>query len=211
MSGVRIMPAGERAVVVELEPGAEVHALAAAVRERWGPAAEEVVPGERSLLVCWSAGGGERRELATALSALAEQVAGAGAPPAGGAPASLRIPVRYDGPDLDAVATATGLTVAQVIARHTAPTYTAAFIGFAPGFAYLTGGDPVLALPRRATPRVRVPAGAVAIAARYSAVYPSTGPGGWHLLGHTSLTLFDPRATPPVLIQPGMQVRFEAI
>lgn len=99
----------------------------------------------------------------------------------------------------------------QVIALHTAPTYTAAFIGFAPGFAYLTGGDPALALPRRSTPRVHVPAGTVAIAARYSAVYPTAGPGGWHLLGRTSLTLFDPRATPPVLIEPGMHVRFEAI
>ena len=98
--------------------------------------------------------------------------------------------VRYDGHDLAAVAETCGLTPAQVVGLHTAPTYTVAAIGFQPGFAYLTGLDPVLQLPRRETPRRRVSPGAVAIAASYSAVYPHASPGGWHLIGRTSEPVF---------------------
>ena len=89
----------------------------------------------------------------------------------------------YDGEDLADVAAACGMSTDEVVRRHVAGRYTCAFCGFAPGFAYLTGLDPALHLPRRPTPRTRVPAGAVAIAAEYTAVYPSPSPGGWHLLG----------------------------
>lgn len=92
--------------------------------------------------------------------------------------------------------------------RHAAGTYRAAFCGFAPGFAYLTGLDPSLHLPRRDTPRTRVPAGSIAIAAEYTAVYPSASPGGWHLIGRTDATLFDPQRQPPALIVPGTAVHF---
>jgi KipI family sensor histidine kinase inhibitor len=119
--------------------------------------------------------------------------------------------VRYDGPDLAAVAGATGLSVAAVIERHSARLYRAAFSGFTPGFAYLTGLDPALELPRRANPRPRVPAGSVAIAAGYSAVYPRSSPGGWHLIGRTNAVLFDPDRDPPALIAPGAIVRFRPI
>ena len=99
--------------------------------------------------------------------------------------------------------------VGEVAARHAAPTYTCAFCGFAPGFAYLVGLDPALHLPRRATPRTRVPAGSVAIAAEYTAVYPSASPGGWHLLGHTTLALWDPLPrTRRRCVEPGTSVRF---
>ena len=94
------------------------------------------------------------------------------------------------------------------MSRHSDATYRAAFCGFAPGFAYLTGLDPALQLPRRATPRTRVPAGSVAIAAGYSAVYPTTSPGGWHLVGHTDAVLFDADRDPPALIAPGTTVHF---
>ena len=92
---------------------------------------------------------------------------------------AVTIDVVYGGPDLVAVAEATGLTVGQVVERHLSGTYTVAFCGFSPGFAYLRGLDPALQIPRRAVPRTRVPAGSVAIAARYSSVYPSASPGGW--------------------------------
>ncbi|MDX2379334.1 MAG: allophanate hydrolase subunit 1 [Acidimicrobiia bacterium] len=118
------------------------------------------------------------------------------------------IPVRYAGPDLADVAERTGLSVPQVIERHTAVEYVARFCGFAPGFAYLGGLDPRLELPRRATPRTRVPMGSVAIAAHYSAVYPAPSPGGWHLLGTTDEVLWDPAADPPSRIVPGTTVRF---
>ena len=120
----------------------------------------------------------------------------------------IDIPVVYDGEDLQGVARACGLGVDDVISVHSAPTYLVAFCGFAPGFAYLTGADRRLHLPRRDTPRTRVPAGAVAIAAGYSAVYPLSSPGGWHLLGHTGESIFDPTREEPALLHPGMRVRF---
>jgi KipI family sensor histidine kinase inhibitor len=115
--------------------------------------------------------------------------------------------VIYDGADLDDVARATRLSVADVIARHQAATYVVDTMGFAPGFAYLDGLDPALELPRRSTPRERVPAGSVAIAGRQSAVYPSDSPGGWHLLGRiVDAQMLDDGGTP--LLALGDRVRF---
>ena len=120
----------------------------------------------------------------------------------------IEIPVRYDGEDLAFVAEACSLSKEEVIRRHLGSTYVAAFCGFAPGFAYLSGLDSSLQLPRRNTPRTRVPAGTVAIAATYSAVYPQESPGGWHLIGSTSTEPWDIARQPPALIEPGRQVRF---
>lgn len=121
------------------------------------------------------------------------------------------VQVSFDGPDLAPVADASGLSVADVIARHTGAVYRAEFCGFAPGFAYLSGLDPALHLPRRSSPRPRVPRGAVAIAGPYTAVYPTASPGGWQLLGTTEFPLFDPLSDRPAQIVPGDLVRFEAI
>lgn len=124
------------------------------------------------------------------------------------------IPVLYGGahgPDLAAVAHHTGLSEAEVIARHAAGRYRVAMLGFAPGFPYLLGLDPRLAMPRRADPRARVPAGSVAIGGAQTGIYPEALPGGWQLIGRTPLGLFDMRATPPSRLQPGDRVRFEAI
>ncbi len=116
----------------------------------------------------------------------------------------------YDGEDLDDVARATGLDRDEVIARHTGSSFRVDFCGFAPGFAYLRGLDEALWLPRRSTPRTRVPAGSVAIADVYSAVYPGVSPGGWHLLGTTSTRVWDVDRDPPALLEPGTEVRFVA-
>jgi KipI family sensor histidine kinase inhibitor len=118
------------------------------------------------------------------------------------------IPVRYDGEDLPAIAVRLGLDVAEVIQRHCAPTYTVACLGFSRGFPYLEGLDPVLRLPRRESPRARVPTGSVAIAADQTGIYPQSSPGGWHLLGRTDATIFDPLREPPGLLAPGDRVRF---
>jgi KipI family sensor histidine kinase inhibitor len=120
----------------------------------------------------------------------------------------VEIPVRYDGEDLAEVARLSGLSVDEVVDRHSGATYTVAFTGFAPGFAYLTGGDPALAVPRRATPRTVVPAGAVAMAGEFTGVYPRESPGGWQLLGRTDVALWDLAERVPALLQPGMRVRF---
>lgn len=121
------------------------------------------------------------------------------------------VPVRYDGMDLEDVAGATGLSVAEVVARHTAIEYQVALLGFVPGFAYLEPLDPRLVLPRRGTPRSRVPAGSVAIAGGQTGIYPAETPGGWLIIGTTPLKLFDPDRSPPALLAVGDRVRFEAM
>jgi allophanate hydrolase subunit 1 len=124
---------------------------------------------------------------------------------------ALIIDVVYDGVDLADVARSVDLAVDEVVARHLAGVYTVAFCGFSPGFGYLRGLDPALHIDRRATPRTRVPGGSVAIAAGYSAVYPSASPGGWHLLGTTTTALWNDRANPPALMLPGRRVRFRRV
>lgn len=124
------------------------------------------------------------------------------------APRTHTIGVRYDGEDLDELARLTGLSVEGVIAAHTGTPWTGAFGGFAPGFTYLTGGDPVLDVPRRSSPRTAVPAGSVALAGRFSAAYPRQSPGGWQLLGTTDAVLWDSARERPALIAPGDVVSF---
>jgi KipI family sensor histidine kinase inhibitor len=120
----------------------------------------------------------------------------------------VEIPVNYDGPDLEEVARLTGLGGREVIAAHTSTDWRVAFCGFAPGFAYLSWGDPRLAVPRRREPRTSVPAGSVALAGEFSAVYPRSSPGGWQLIGYTDTDVFDISREPPALLQPGVGVRF---
>jgi KipI family sensor histidine kinase inhibitor len=123
----------------------------------------------------------------------------------------IDVPVTYggaDGPDLATVAAATGLAPDEVVARHAAVEYRVCYLGFLPGFPYLGLVDERLRLPRRATPRSRVAAGSVAIADRFSGIYPTTSPGGWHIIGRTALPLFDVTATPPARLMPGDRVRF---
>lgn len=125
----------------------------------------------------------------------------------------VEIPVRYGGdagPDLAEVAAHGGLTPEEVVRRHTAAEYVVYFIGFQPGFAYLGGLDEALHTPRRAEPRVTVPAGSVGIGGAQTGIYPLATPGGWQLIGHTALPLFDPAASPPTLLAPGDRVRFVA-
>jgi KipI family sensor histidine kinase inhibitor len=119
--------------------------------------------------------------------------------------------VKYDGVDLETVAATTGLSVEEVITRHSRRTYTVDLLGFVPGFAYLSELDTALHLPRRAQPRPRVAAGSVAIAAAQTAVYPLDTPGGWHIIGRTQTVMFDPTRDGPALLSPGDTVRFERV
>jgi 5-oxoprolinase (ATP-hydrolysing) subunit B len=124
---------------------------------------------------------------------------------------AVTIPVVYDGPDLDDTSRCTGMSVEEVVRRHEAGEYVVTFCGFAPGFAYLSGLDPALILPRRSIPRTRVPAGSVAVSDRYTSVYPHESPGGWHLLGRTTMVMWDLERQPPALLTPGTRVRFERV
>ncbi|HET8987842.1 MAG TPA: allophanate hydrolase subunit 1 [Humibacillus sp.] len=120
----------------------------------------------------------------------------------------VEIPVHYDGPDLEEVAGLTSLSAREVVAAHTGTVWRVGFGGFAPGFAYLVGGDPRLAVARRAEPRTRVPAGSVGLAGEFSGVYPRESPGGWQLIGSTDVVLWDVHRQPPALLVPGTTVRF---
>jgi len=120
----------------------------------------------------------------------------------------VEIPVNYDGEDLADVAQLTGLSVEDVIRRHTESTFIVAFCGFAPGFGYLVGGDPMLQVPRRQSPRTKIPAGSVALAGAFSGVYPQNSPGGWQIIGTTPEKMWDLSRDPPALFQPGHRVRF---
>ena len=131
------------------------------------------------------------------------------------APARIvEIPVVYGGeagPDLESAAAELGMTPVDLAKRHAACEYTVAMIGFAPGFPYLLGLDPALALPRLATPRTSVPAGCVGIGGTQTGIYPRESPGGWRLIGRTPLALFDPSRDEPALLAPGDRVRFVAM
>lgn len=202
MAPPRVHRAGDRAVLVDLAGPAAVQRAAELVRERFGGALEDVVAGHRTLLVSWPQPPADPR-VADVLEALGED-------PAAPAPErTVTIPVAYDGPDLGRVAELTGLSPEEVVRRHAGTEWRVAFIGFAPGFGYLVGGDPKLAVPRREDPRERVPAGAVGLAGEYSAVYPTASPGGWQLIGRTDERMFDPARRPPALLEPGVAVVFE--
>jgi KipI family sensor histidine kinase inhibitor len=182
-----------------------VRAAAARIRELARTEITDVVPSYTTLGVYYDSAA---IDYAAVVALVAPLLVASGAPREESAATVLEIPVRYDGPDLQEVAERTGLTVDEVIARHSARSYRAYACGFQPGFAYLGDLDEALALPRRSSPRVRVPPGSVAIAGRQTAVYPLQTPGGWHLIGSTTLRMFDATREPPALIRPGDAVRF---
>ena len=213
---IHLEPAGAEALLLVLaeKPDAalppRIAWLAERVRQALGERVVDLVPGMTSLLIHYDLLRCDQQSLATCLTPLLEEWMALQAVTA--AQARLHeLPICYDGDDLLAVAQACRLTVDEVIRLHAAGDYQVAAIGFAPGFAYLGELDPRLALPRRATPRLRVPAGSLAIAERQTAIYPQASPGGWHLLGRCPLRLFDAAQTPPSPLAVGDRVRFLAI
>lgn len=207
MSRVRVLDVGPLARLVEVAPGTAA-AWASALRAARLPGVVDIVPSAHTVLVSCA----DRAAVALVTSQLAHIEASAERQVEGlerGA-AVVEIPVVYDGEDLDDVARATGLDADEIIARHTSSSFRVDFCGFAPGFAYLRGLDEALWVPRRSTPRTRVPAGSVAIGSVYSAVYPAVSPGGWHLLGSTTIQVWDVDRDPPALLEPGNEVRFVA-
>src|SRR5690349_6528618 len=178
----RVLPAGDRGLLIEVDDLDTVLALADRLRSAALTGVQDIVPASRTVLVRTEPGRDLRR-LTAEIGSLTEDLE-IGAPT--DAPASpVVIRVNYDGPDLDEVATLTGLTRAEVVAAHTSRPWRGAFAGFAPGFCYLTGGDPRLDVQRRHESRTSVPAGSVALAGGFSAVYPRESPGGWQLIGST--------------------------
>jgi KipI family sensor histidine kinase inhibitor len=202
MSSIAVRRCGERAFLIEAPDNASVHVIAERALGVW-PGLEDVVAGHETVLLAWSTPGEapEPHELEAALS-------GTGGGDSPGERPEVVIPTLYGGEDLTSLALETGLSEEAIVAVHSGTSFIAAFTGFAPGFAYLLGLPPELQVPRLDEPRTRVPAGSVAIAGEYSAVYPTASPGGWRLIGRTEAVMFDPSSERPALIEPGAIVRF---
>lgn len=198
---MRLLPSGTTALLVELDDLGEVLALYAALAAEPPSGVVDVVPAGRTVLLTTAAG--------THLPTVAEAVRRITPQPGRRLVGDVvELPVRYDGEDLDDVARVLGCDVEEVVRRHSQEEWTVAFCGFAPGFGYLTGAHRSWDVPRRSTPRTRVPAGSVALAGEFTGVYPRESPGGWQLLGRTDVAVFDLERDPPALLRPGTRVRF---
>jgi KipI family sensor histidine kinase inhibitor len=216
---VEVLPVGDEGLLLEVADLDAVLALEGALREalvtRSGPwrHVTDVVPAARTVLLL-TGGGSDLAALRAAVLSLTDSVrvvrgsaVGSGSETAQKSH-EVEIPVHYDGADLDDVAALTGLSRSEVVAAHTGRSWRVAFGGFAPGFAYLVGGDARLRVPRRDRPRPAVPSGAVGLAGEFSGVYPRASPGGWQLVGTTDAVLWDVDRDPPALLGPGTTVRF---
>jgi len=206
---VRTHPLGDTALLAELGTRLDTAlntraiALASALRKRRD--VRQAVAGYASVTVHFDPDQTTHDALAAAINRLASK-----RPPMAEPGRLHRIPVVYDGPDLAAVAAILGLTPVQIAEIHSKPIYRVFLVGFVPGWAYLGPLPEELELPRRHVPRTQVPAGSVAIAGRQAGIYPLPTPGGWHLIGRTSVKLFLPDADPPCLFRAGDRVKFFA-
>ncbi len=193
---------GDRALLLEVADTDEVIGWTTAIRDAALPGVVDLVPGARTVLVI-----GDAPQVIPLLQKDLKALSPTETTTLDDGPV-VEVPVVYDGPDLDDIARLTDLDVDEVIEAHTGTAWKVAFGGFAPGFAYLIGGDARLEVPRRDTSRTKVPAGAVGLAGEFSGIYPRSSPGGWQLLGHTDLPMWDVDRDPPALLQPGTRVQF---
>ena len=209
---LRAVPLGDSAITIVL--GTErspallkhVHAVAATLAAEKLAEVQDIVPAYLGVAVFYDSLRTPHNDMAAKLLAICERATGAPAMSDGIREHEIR--VAYDGPDLEQVSVSTGLSVDEVIARHSGRSYSVDLLGFVPGFAYLSELDSALQLSRRSQPRPRVPAGSVAIAGAQTAVYPLDTPGGWHIIGRTDTVMFDASHDPPALLRAGDIVRF---
>lgn len=202
---MRVLPVNLNTILVELDDLAQTLALLASLQSDPITGIKEIVPAARTLMI-------SRTPAITDWSALLQELSERcldGVSQQSGR--CVEIPVTYNGEDLEYVANTAGISIEEVIRRHTGSDHVVAFTGFAPGFAYLSGVDPILNMPRRLMPRPSLPAGSVALASGFSAVYPQTSPGGWQIIGSTNMPMWDLDRDPPSLLQPGDHVRFTAV
>lgn len=199
---MRVLPYADAGLLVELADLDEVLALYAELVDAPPRGVVDLVPAARTLLLRLDPHRTDVREVERAVRSASPRP---GTRPDAG---HLEVPVTYDGEDLAEVGRLTGLGERGVVEAHTGQEWTVAFCGFAPGFGYLVGTDERLHVARRTTPRTRVPAGAVALAGEFTGVYPRESPGGWQLIGHTTVQPWDIDRDPPALLLPGARVRF---
>lgn len=202
---MRFLRCGDVGVLVELATLEDVLSLHADLEARPVPGMMDLVPALETLLVKLDPNVATAEEVCqdirTRSPERAQRQTGE----------VLTVPVRYDGEDLAAVSSLLGISAAETVRRHTGQVWTVAFAGFSPGFGYLVGDAGGLEVPRRDSPRTRVPAGAVALAGEFTGVYPRESPGGWQIVGHTTLQAWDLDRDPPALLTPGTRVRFASV
>lgn len=201
---MRFLPVGPRLLLVELDDLDQTLALCDALDDDPVPGVAEIIPAARTVMIHTLPGVAADARLAGLIAARPLDRA---ARPVGPGH-TVEIPMTYDGADLPQIARHMNLSQAEVIAAHQAAVWQVAFCGFAPGFAYMTSDDARFDLPRHATPRARIPAGSVALAARFCGIYPQDTPGGWQLIGTTALPMWDLARDPPAALRPGMRARF---
>jgi KipI family sensor histidine kinase inhibitor len=209
---VNVRSYGRTAVLVELDSVDEAAALHARLTAPTGATVHglvETMPGLRTVLIRFDPALTDRTRLGQRLAEVWSEPA-VTSEVADRTDETVCLRVDYTGPDLDDVARHTGLTPAEVVAIHQARHYRIVLIGLAPGFYFLAGGDPRLRVPRRSSPRVDVPKGAVGLAGELTGIYPRTGPGGWQLIGRVVEELWHPTRLPAALLTPGTSIRFTA-
>ena len=207
---------GDRSLLVELgetispDVNLRVQELRLQLEQAQLPGVREFAPGYRSLLVVFDSLAISPAVLQTRISAVAAQSSSSGLPQA----KRVTVPVFYGGdygPDLESVSVHLGISAEEVIRLHTETVYRVYMIGFTPGYPYMGELPEALAIPRRKTPRTRVPKGSVGIAQRQTGIYPVDSPGGWQIIGWTPIELFDPNRQLPSLLEMGDRVKFEAV
>jgi KipI family sensor histidine kinase inhibitor len=199
---MRVLPSGSTALLVEVDGLDEVLGLYAALVAEPVEGVVDVVPAARTVLLVTD-------PARTSLDAVERAVRQARPrTDRSGREDLVELPVVYDGADLADVAGLLEVEPAEVVRRHTGAEWTVAFCGFAPGFGYLTQDGGGWDVPRRSTPRTKVPPGSVALAGEFSGVYPRESPGGWQLIGRTDVAVFDLGRDPAALLRPGVRVRF---
>jgi len=199
---MRVLPSGSTALLVELDDLDEVLALYATLADDVPEGVVDIVPAARTLLLVTDPSIASHSSVEEAVRAAKPR------PDLRDWGEHVDIPVTYDGEDLDEAAQLLGCDAAELVMRHTAAEWTVAFCGFIPGFGYLTSPAWQCEVPRRSSPRTKVPPGAVGLAGEFSGVYPRQSPGGWQLIGRTGLTMFDPARDPAAILRPGVRVRF---
>ncbi|WP_029431963.1 allophanate hydrolase subunit 1 [Blastococcus sp. URHD0036] len=202
---MRVLPSGSTALLVEVESLDDVLGLYAALVDEPLPGVVDVVPAARTVLVVTDPAVASLPDVEASLRRVRPR------PGSRGTGGTVELPVHYDGADLADVAALWDVAPDDVVARHTGTGWTVAFCGFAPGFGYCTPDGEPWDVPRRSTPRTRVPAGAVGLAGPFSGVYPRESPGGWQLIGRTDVAVLDLGRDPAALLRPGVRVRFVAV
>ena len=204
---MRLLPAGRTAVLVELDDVGQRRRLHRTLSEHPAVGTVDLVPAQTTVLIDVES----PDQLPAAVAHVQELIAAGLDCVEQGVREVVEVPVRYDGLDLSDVAELLNMTTDELVRRRSDQQWTVEFAGFMPGFGYMSGADWPYRIPRRDTPRTRIPPGSIALADGFTGAYPQASPGGWQIIGTTDAILWDEKADPPALLLPGAVIRFEVV